>query len=183
MKAPEPSPAEDTGAVPETVFGAFVGLLNAVGTLMIILLMVLITADVIARNFFGAPIPGVVEMTEAGIVMLVYLQVGHTLRVNRFIRSDGFFGMLQERRPRIALVFGLVFNLTGAMLFALICYAVRERVADAWRGDFYIGIQGTFTFPVWPIELAILIGSAVMILQFLAFAARDGMRLARGARA
>ncbi len=180
MGVPEPSSADRAADAPETVFGTFVGLLNAVGTLMIILLMVLITADVIARNLLGAPIPGVVEMTEAGIVMLVYLQVGHTLRVNRFIRSDGFYRMLQQRRPRVAQAFGLVFNMTGAILFALICYAVRERVTDAWKGDFYIGIQGAFTFPVWPIELAILIGSGVMILQFLAFAAQDGLGLVRG---
>jgi len=180
MRATEPLPSEMTGAARETVFGTLVGLLNAVGTMMIILMMFLITADVIARNFLGAPIPGVVEMTEAGIVMLVYLQVGHTLRVNRFIRSDGLYRLLQQRRPRLALTFGLFFNLTGAILFALICYAVRERVTDAWHGNFYIGIQGSFTFPVWPIELAILIGSGVMILQFLSFAFQDGLCLVRG---
>lgn len=174
MPAPDPHPL-----VRETLFGMFVGLLNAAGTAIIILLMVLITADVVARNLLGAPLPGVVEMSEAGIVMLVYLQVGHTLRVNRFIRSDGLLLVIRERRPHLAMALGLFFNLTGAILFFLICYAVRERVGDAWSGEYFIGIQGMFTFPVWPIELAILTGSAVMAVQFAIFAASNAASLAR----
>lgn len=171
--------AGDSLQQPESLFGRAVGLLNAIGTLIVILLMVMITADVLARNLINAPIPGVVELTEAGIVILVYLQVGHTLRVNRFMRSEGLFLLIQKRLPRVASAMGLFFNLTGAILFLLICYAVNERFTDAWNGGYYIGIRGTFTFPVWPIELAILIGSTVMILQFLAFAKMDFFRIIR----
>lgn len=166
-------PADGSFPKPESVFGKAVGLLNGAGTLIILLLMGLITADVLGRNLFSAPIPGVVELTEAGIVMLVYLQVGHTLRVNRFMRSDGFFSFIQQKRPKLAAAMGFFFNLTGAILFLLICYAVRERFMDSWNGDYYIGILGVFTFPVWPIELSILIGSIVMVLQFLVFAKTD----------
>lgn len=165
-----------------SVFGAIVGLMNAAGTLIIILLMVLINADVIGRNLVNSPIPGVVELTEAGIVILVYLQIGHTLRVNKFMRSDAFFAFIHRKFPRVAAAMGLFFNMTGAALFSLICYALLERVADAWAGNYYIGVKGMFTFPVWPIELTMLVGSVAMILQFIVFVFSNLKALSQGAK-
>ncbi|MEM8823364.1 MAG: TRAP transporter small permease [Pseudomonadota bacterium] len=142
--------------------------LNAIGTVLIILLMVLINVDVIGRNFFRAPVPGVVELTEAAIVIIVFLQVGHTLRVGRFTRSDGLFNTIASRRPRIAASMDAVYSLTGVALFALLTRNAYARLTEAWEQGYFAGVPGAFTVPTWPIELAITVGCAVMVLQFTA---------------
>ncbi|MFQ5923781.1 MAG: hypothetical protein ACE5M4_13145, partial [Anaerolineales bacterium] len=38
--------------------------------------------------------------------------------------------------------------------------------------DFYVGVEGLFTAPVWPVKLIIVIGRIVTLLQFLVFAWR-----------
>lgn len=144
--------------------------LNAVGTVLIIFLMVLINVDVIGRNLFRAPVPGVIEMTEAAIVIIVFLQVGHTLRVGRFTRSDGLFNAVARRRPRVAAIMDMVFSLTGVALFGLLTRNAYARFIDAWEQGYFAGVPGAFTLPTWPIELSITIGCAVMVLQFLAIA-------------
>jgi TRAP-type mannitol/chloroaromatic compound transport system permease small subunit len=47
-------------------------------------------------------------------------------------------------------------------------YATLPIFTRAWERDEFIGSIGDFTAPVWPIKLAVLIGSAMLILQLLA---------------
>ncbi len=164
-KRAEPSGSALRGFAP---LGAITAGLNAVGTVLIIALMLLVNADVIGRNLLKAPVPGVVELTEAAIVIIVFLQVGHTLRAGRFTRSDGLFSALEKGRPRIASGLDALYSLTGAGLFGLLAVNAFGRFSEAWEGGYYAGILGAFTMPTWPIELTITIGSVVMTLQFLA---------------
>lgn len=176
-------PGDRPGRGDRGPFGRFVLLLNVLATLMLIGLMVLINGDVIGRNLLRAPIPGVVELSEAAMVMLVFLQLGHTLRRDRFMRSDGMLRLAERRLPRLGAGLNLVFDLVGAAFFALIAWAVHDRVFAAWSGGYYKGIRGNFTLPTWPIEAAILIGAVVMVVQFLALARGDllGLAAASGA--
>lgn len=144
--------------------------MNSLGTLIIIALMVLINLDVFGRNLLRAPVPGVIELAEMGIVAIVFLQLGHTLRVGRFTQSDGFLNILKRRVPKLSAALRLFFNLTGFVLSCLIIRAVSSRVADAWTGDYYKGNLGSFTAPTWPVELAILAGATAIAIQFFAFA-------------
>lgn len=173
-----PRPGDPPGRGDRGPFGRLVLALNVLATLMLIGLMVLINADVVGRNLLRAPIPGVVELTEAAMVMLVFLQLGHTLRRDRFMRSDGMLRLVERRLPRLGAGMNLVFDLAGAALFALIAWAVHDRAFDAWTGGYYKGIRGNFTLPTWPIEAAILIGAVVMVVQFLALARGDLLGLA-----
>ncbi|MCZ7564674.1 MAG: TRAP transporter small permease [Burkholderiales bacterium] len=155
------------------LFDTLVEWMNNVGTLLIIGLMVLIDLDVAGRNLFNNPIPGVVELSEAGIVIIVFLQVGHTLRVGRFMQSDGVLSYLSANFPRVATTLWLLFNVTGAVLFAFIVRVAYARFIAAWDGDYYKGNVGSFVMSTWPIELTILFGSVIMVLQFLVLAFGD----------
>ena len=44
---------------------------------------------------------------------------------------------------------------------------------QAWKEKTYVGAEGDFTLPVWPLKLIILIGSAACLLLFMRFAVRD----------
>ena len=49
--------------------------MNALGTLWIFALVVLLNTDVLGRNFFGKPLLGVPEILSISIVGIVFLQL------------------------------------------------------------------------------------------------------------
>src|SRR5690606_14363659 len=91
-------------------FGAVTGALNAIGTVWIFFLMALISADVIGRGAFDAPILGVPEIVQFSIVGIVFLQLAHTLRHGALTRSDVILRGLLTRVPAIGHALQLVFH-------------------------------------------------------------------------
>lgn len=146
--------------------GTAVTSLNALGTMIIIALMVLICADVAGRNLLSTSLPGVIELAELGIVSLVFLQIADTLRSGKLMRSDVLITAIVVRFPRVGALMNLFFDATGAVLFYFIANGAFERFADAWKGGFYLGNQGSFTAPTWPMELCVALGSGLMCLLF-----------------
>lgn len=170
------SPAPPPGWRPWT-FGGLVEGLNAIGTLCIFAVMILINSDIFGRFVFSSPVPGVKEMVELSIVGIVFLQLPHTLRVGRITRSDAAFKQLLLRFPRVAHFMSALYNLTGVLLAGLIVYGSVPRFARAWSDNHYIGNQGIFVAPVWPVRLIIVIGCVCLAVQFALFLWRDLQRL------
>lgn len=166
------------GRSPGAYFSMLVMGLGALGTLGILALMLLINSDVLGRALFNAPVPGVPEMVQMGVVAIVYLQLGQALAGGRFTRSDPFYARIARRYPRFGRALGTVFNLTGAVLMSLILAGEVPRLIAAVIQGEYFGHRGVFVAPRWPVELAIVLGCAVTAAQFLVMAWRDlrGMR-------
>ncbi len=141
--------------------------LAAVSTLLIAVLMLIICADAVARNTMGASLPLVSELGASLLVAIVYLALATTIRANRLARTDMVLGSLARSRPRLAALLSAVYDLIGAFLLALVCWAGFLSLAKEYRGDLYIGIQGVLTFPSWPFGLAFVLGLGVAVLQFL----------------
>lgn len=158
-------------------FGRLLEGLNAAGTVMILGLMILINFDVLGRNLLDAPVPGVIEITEVAIVVIVFLQAAHTLRQGRMLQSDGTLLVLRNRYPRVGATMDMLINILGLMVFLALAYAMSPRVSLAWENNLYKGNLGGFTVPIWPLELAILVGSALTAAQF-AINALAAMRIA-----
>jgi len=140
------------------IFGSLLELLNAVGTAMILAMMVLLNVDILGRNVFNKPLPGVV---------IVFLQAAHMLRKGRMLRSDGMLNMLRLRHTRTAALIDILVNTLGAALFFILANAMRPRIETAWVNGLYKGNLGGFTVPIWPLEVAILIGAFLTAVQFL----------------
>ena len=49
----------------------------------------------------------------------------------------------------------------------LVIWGSVPYLIDAWKNNYYIGVEGMFTAPVWPIALIIVIGVAVTMVQFI----------------
>lgn len=143
--------------------------LNALGSLWIFALMILINSDAFGRTLFTAPIDGVPEMIELSIVGIVFLQLGDAIRCGRLTRSDGFYNLVMARSPKTAHKMGFVFDLLGLLFMGLILYGSFPILIEAYEGDFYAGNEGVFTAPTWPIKLIIVTGCLVTLLQFAAF--------------
>lgn len=141
---------------------------NVVGSCLIVGLVALITADVVGRNAFGAPVAGVPEIVSLSIVAIVFLQAPQALRAGRLTRSDGVIDALKARVPRVAKGLETLFDLVGFAVLGAILYAHWPIMMRAWdKGDF-VGAVGNFTAPTWPVKVMLAIGAALLALQFLA---------------
>ena len=82
------------------------------------------------------------------------------------------------RAPKAGHVMGVVTHLLGAVFMALVLTGSIPFFLDAWQKDWYIGVEGMFTAPVWPIALIIIVGVTVTMTQFLVMLADHCRRLA-----
>lgn len=164
-----PSEELPTPVLTPLVFG-----MDVIGALVVLAMMAIVNVDVFGRWLWGSPLSGTLELTEMGIVAIVYLQLAHTIRVKRLTRSDTFLNFLSKLRAWVAnLLLRLAFNITGAFILGIIAYAQYPRLIDAWTRGYYKGNVGIFTAPTWPIEAIMFIGATAAAIQFAVLAYRN----------
>lgn len=171
--------APPSGAPRSSYFGALTRALNLVGTLLILAMVVAVNADVLGRNLYSKPIPGVLEFLGLSIVAIVFLQMANTLREDRHVSNDLLMRLISTTRPRLSAGIYAVFNLIGAALMVMIVLYVWPHLTENYYGGYYRGTTGVVEVPIWPFIAAVIVGAAVTAVQFLAFAWRDFER-ARG---
>ncbi|APH71074.1 TRAP transporter small permease subunit [Aquibium oceanicum] len=152
--------------------------LAALGTLMIVLLMTMIFCDVLARNLIGGSLPLVSELGALTLVMIVFLQLGTTVRNDRLARTDFFFAMLEGRSPRTSAFVAGVWDLFGIAVCAGIAWSTWGILWKDYEHAEYIGVTGVATVQTWPFRALILVGVTVAALQFVIQAARSFARAA-----
>jgi TRAP-type mannitol/chloroaromatic compound transport system permease small subunit len=151
--------------------------MNALGTLWILGLMVLINLDVFGRNLLNHPVRGVTEMVSLSIVGIVFLQLADTLHVGRFTRADILLDRLKKTNPALSDALQAGFHLVGLALMVVILLASWEPLVESVRIQEYVGAVGDFQLSVWPIRLITLIGLSTTALCFLLLAWIDIGRL------
>jgi len=147
--------------------------MNSIGTAWVFILLIIINLDILSRFLFNRPIRGVPEIVSLSIVALVFMQIAHTLKVGRLTRAETLLNILRRKIPRGAKTLEGVFHLVGAGLFWLIFQGSYPMLTKAWKIGEYVGAEGDFMAPVWPVKLIILIGSTAAIIQFLLLAFDD----------
>ena len=141
--------------------------MNAAGSCWIVVLMLLINTEAISRSAFNQPIIGVIELIEISVIGIVFMQLADSLRRGVFIRSDGLFNQVMGRKPRAAHVMGVFTYALGAFFMGLILWGSVPYFIDAWTNDWYVGVEGMFTAPKWPVVLVVVIAVFVTLIQFL----------------
>jgi TRAP-type mannitol/chloroaromatic compound transport system permease small subunit len=171
--AEPPSAIDGYGRPQPAGFHRLTGAMNAIGTVWIIVLMLLLNTDVIGRDVFNAPVRGVTEIVSMSIVGIVFLQLADTLHAGKFTRAEVLLGVLQRRHRRLARALQGFYHLVGAALLAVICWASWGPLVEALRIGEYVGAVGDFVAPMWPVRLIIVFGSACAALTFLFLAWSD----------
>lgn len=161
------------------LWGRSVDGLAALGTLMIVILMAMIACDVVARNMMGASLPLISELGALTLVMIVYLQLGTTIRNERLARTDFFFALMEGRNPRIAALVSGLWDLFGIAVCAGIAWSTWGILLKDMNHGEYIGVTGVATLQTWPFRALILLGAAVAAVQFIVQAVRSFARAAR----
>ena len=151
-----------------------VAALNAVGSLWVLVLVLLICADSFGRSFFSHPIEGVVEMVAVSMAVIVFCQLADTVRLGRLTRSDtllALFNRIPGGRGLLA-----AFDLLGALVMAVIIYGMSPLVIEAYARGYYLGNRGLFTFPEWPLKGIVVVGATMALLCFLVRAVNSWRR-------
>ncbi|WP_238547815.1 TRAP transporter small permease subunit [Meridianimarinicoccus roseus] len=155
--------------------------MNTVGALLVLGMVVIVNIDVFGRWLANAPLAGTLELTEMGVVAVVYLTIGHAVAGRRLTRSDAALGLLHRRgHRRTELALRTVFNAAGATVFTIIAWGQLPRLADAWNYNYFKGNVGIFTAPTWPLEAIMLTGAIAAALHFAALTVRRARALTGG---
>jgi TRAP-type mannitol/chloroaromatic compound transport system permease small subunit len=144
------------GGAPLTHFDRLIVGMNALGSVWILLIILLVNGDALGRSFFTHPIAGTHELIQISIVGIVFMQLGDAIRTGSLTRA--------------AAALEGAFLLLGAAYMALGLWGSVPLLQEAVRRNSWIGNEGVFTAPVWPVKTIIVIGLAVCMLQFLRMA-------------
>jgi TRAP-type mannitol/chloroaromatic compound transport system permease small subunit len=171
-QTPEPSdPGErqfqdpGSGAFDRLVVG-----MNTLGSFWILLLVLLITSDSLSRTFLNYPIAGTHEMIQISVVGIVFMQLADTIRTGRLTRSDSFLVVAYLGWPRAAAALEGLFCLLGSTFMGIGLWGSVPLLKEAIDRGSYLGNEGIFTAPVWPVKTIIVVGLGVCLLQFLRLA-------------
>lgn len=164
-------PLRGTGHSTRLLTPVVVGM-DTLGAVIVLAMMVIVNLDVFGRWLADTPLDGTLELTEMGIVAVVYLQLAHAVAAGRLTRSDTLLTLLERRARRLNLALRAAFDLAGGLVLAIIVYGQTPRLIDAWNAGYYKGNIGIFTAPTWPLEAILLIGATLASIQFFVLALR-----------
>ncbi len=139
---------------------------NAVGTLIVLALVLIVNYDVVARGLFNAPFRGAYEVVQFSMVLIVFLQLPDVVRMNRLTRSDGFLTILSTTRPELADKIRRTINFASAVFMALVAYAIWPEFVEMYETQDFFGVPGIFTAPWWPIKLVIYLSAILCTVLF-----------------
>ena len=139
---------------------------NAIGTLVVLGLVMVVNTDVVARGVFHAPFLGAVEVVQFSMVLIVFLQLPDVVRAGRLTRSDGLLVLVRRRLPRFANGLQRAIDGLSCVFMALVSYAIWPEFIEMLETQDYFGVPGVFTAPWWPIKLVIFLGALLCTIIF-----------------
>ena len=133
----------------QSAFDKLVVGMNALGSVWILFLIVLVTSDALGRSLFSRPIAGVPEMIQVSIVGIVFSQLADAIRNGKLTRADSFLSWLGGRHPHAMQALQAVFLALGAVYMGLALWGTVPLLAEAIQRKSYLGNEGVFTVVVW----------------------------------
>lgn len=140
--------------------------LLTIAAVLAFLLSFLVCADVIGRVAFNSPVKGTPEIVSSSIVIILWLQAAYAIRSGGMIWVDAVHARLPARVQRGCEVFGA---LLGLVFFALVCWGSVEHALYAWGSNEFEG-EGALRVPVWPARFLVVLGSFLVVLNYLLLA-------------
>ena len=129
------------------------------------LMMVHVTADVIARTLFNHPLSGTGEITATWyMIAAAFLPLGHVTLRNEHVTADLFFDRLPRAGQRIVRIFVDLLFLAYLSVFvwqSWVSAMRRTESGEVWE------IFGGY-LPVWPTRWFLPVAGAAMILSLAA---------------
>lgn len=144
------------------LFGRLVSAMNIVASLWVLVLALLISSDVIGRNAFNSPIPGVPEIVKFSIVAMVWMQMAYTLRAGKHLRTTIGLALMPAAGQRAVLVLNA---LVGVAMFVFIAWLGTGEMVESWRFGAFEG-EHPVRILVWPLWAVLIVGACLTAVQF-----------------
>jgi len=129
-----------------------------VGACFLIPLMLITTADVVGRDVFNHPIPGVIELSQYLLAVSILLGVAYTQQIKGHV---GVSILISRLSARAQLMVNFVGTLLGLFLFILL----------AWQG-LVVGlgektVSDMLRVPQYPFRLLVAMAAFLTFLELL----------------
>ena len=118
------------------------------------------TIDVITTNVFQQPIPGAVEISQAGLVLLVFLGLAVVSRSGDHIKVDILINRLPKRGRSICSTIGYLFS---AVFFIIWTHQLWFLAQKSW--SIRETVLGFLQFPLYPVKIAAFLALAVATFE------------------
>jgi TRAP-type C4-dicarboxylate transport system permease small subunit len=138
-------------------------MLAVLGSLVSVGIMLGMVADVGWRRATGGSIPGMIELIETFMVVVVFLGLAYAETSGAHVRMNLVTRVLPfpVRRVVKAAGMGVCAAVSGWMAWASTHRAILATAAGEVR-------PGLLYFPVWPSRILIAVGFALMMLEYVA---------------
>ncbi len=124
-------------------------------------IMLLTVVDVLGRRFFGSPLRGSVELTQVGLVVLVYLGFAYAENQGDHIAVDIVYTRL---RRGVQLVLTTITSLIGIAVIGLLAYQIYQYAGVLAGGGRTTPTRG---IPMAPFAIAAAAGAIVFTVALL----------------
>jgi len=149
--------------------------LNVAATGWIFVMIMIVVCDVSGRTLINAPLAGTPEIIKISNPAIAFLQITYVLWLGRHIRSTV---ILSRVSPFVSTLINILSALMGIFVFALNFYSGWDLAVTALEVGEYEG-EGALRVPTAPLRIIILIGSALMVIQFIRMIVHDIIQLFR----
>jgi len=112
------------------------------------ILMVMTAVQVLLRNFTTLSIPGVVELTEFAMVLIIFLSMGFLQSLKGHIRVEIFLDLFPRR---VAHGFSFVAYLLSAVIIAIMFYAGIEAFENMRTSGQLTSIMRLVVWPFYAV--------------------------------
>ena len=136
---------------------------NSLGSAWIFVLMAIIVWDVGGRVLFNTPLQGTPELVSNSIIIITFLQIPFVMFKKQHVRSTILFDHLPAKL-RQAIDIGI--SLVGIVLFYWLITAGWNHFIVALQIGEFEG-EGALRVPAAPGRFALILGSALMIMEFI----------------
>ncbi|WP_052668698.1 TRAP transporter small permease [Nitriliruptor alkaliphilus] len=135
--------------------------LHAAAGLTMLALLAWTVTDIIGRSFFSRPLRGTVELTELGVVILVYLGLARTESQDAHISVDLLYLRLG---PRTKLALRVLAGAIGFVVISIMTWRLYLYAGQLDAGGYTTGI---LRLPLSPVAMLGVLGSGMFALVIL----------------
>ncbi len=134
----------------------------AVAAVAIGLLAIIGTADSLGTQLFGLPVPSALEMSQAGLAVVVFMGLAYAQRRRGHVMVDILFNHF---RGRVKVAFAALSLIAAMAFFAFLAWRTGIAALESFEID--ERSWGLTLFPVWPSKIAVAFGCTVALLESL----------------
>ena len=156
----------------DRIFSKILEFLNTIAAFIVFAIMIIITADVVARTVFNSPFQGVSEVVANSIIILCFLEISYALMKGSLVRTSLVYDKVPVRAKCIidfiAAVLGItvfVLLITGSLPNFLNALAINDSE-----------VAGSVRIPTTPGRFSVLFGSVMIVIEFIFIAIKSLIR-------